>query len=102
MGINGEYQKGYKRQVEIYQWLFRRNGFKVSDTAYFVYCNGRADRKAFDGKLEFDVEVIPYRGDDSWIPPTLKEIKRCLMGDAPPEASSECEYCRYRHAAEGR
>ncbi len=102
VGIDGEYQKGYKRQVEIYQWLFRRNGFKVSDTAYFVYCNGRADRKAFDGKLEFDVEVIPYRGDDSWIPPALKEIKRCLISDVPPEASSECEYCRYRRAAAGR
>ena len=33
----------YKRQMEIYQWLFRRNGFKVSPIGYFVYCNGNAD-----------------------------------------------------------
>ena len=29
-----EYPKGYRRQLEMYQWLFRKNGFKVSDTAY--------------------------------------------------------------------
>ena len=35
-----EYPKGYRRQLEMYQWLFRKNGFKVSDTAYLVYFNG--------------------------------------------------------------
>lgn len=99
VSIEGEYQKGYKRQVEIYQWLFERNGFKVSDTAYFVYCNGRADKKAFDGRLEFDIEVIPYRGDNSWIPGTLKEIKEALVSDSIPDAFPDCEYCAYREKA---
>ncbi len=99
VGIDGEYQKGYKRQVEIYQWLFKGNGFKVSDTAYFVYCNGRADKEAFDGKLEFNVEVIPYKGDTSWIPGTLKEIKETLVNDFLPGASQDCEYCAYRGKA---
>ena len=38
--IKYEYPKGYKRQLEMYQWLFRKNGFKVSDKAYLVYYNG--------------------------------------------------------------
>lgn len=101
VSIEGQYQKGYKRQVEIYQWLFEKNGFKVSDTAYFVYCNGRADKNAFDGKLEFDVEVIPYKGDTSWIPDTLKKIKETLIGDFIPMASQDCEYCAYREKASG-
>lgn len=42
----------YKRQIEIYQWLFRQNEFKVSNIGYFVYANGKSDAKAFDGKLE--------------------------------------------------
>src|SRR3989344_1553023 len=54
----------YKRQMEIYQWLFRKNGFEVSDTGYFVYVNGRTDSEAFDGKLEFDVQILPYEGSD--------------------------------------
>ena len=36
----------YKRQMEIYQWLFRRNGFKVSPVGYFVYANGDSDKVA--------------------------------------------------------
>jgi len=35
--LDGAYKKGYKRQMEIYQWIMRQNGFNVSDVAYFVY-----------------------------------------------------------------
>src|SRR3990167_968163 len=61
--LDKDWHKGYKRQMEIYQWLLRRNGYEVSDTGYFVYCNGKADRESFDGKLEFDVTLISYKGD---------------------------------------
>lgn len=47
--LNKSWQDGYKRQMEIYQWLLRKNGYKVSDTGYFVYCNGKTDKEAFDG-----------------------------------------------------
>src|SRR3989344_3709722 len=67
--LDQEWHKGYKRQVEIYQWLFRQNGFKVSDTAYFVYANASKDAEAFDGKLEFEVTLVPYTGDASWVLP---------------------------------
>ncbi|HBA52833.1 TPA: hypothetical protein DCY68_03520, partial [Candidatus Azambacteria bacterium] len=63
--LDKDWHKGYKRQMEIYQWLLRRNGYEVSDTGYFVYCNGKADRESFDGKLEFDVTLISYKGDSS-------------------------------------
>jgi len=100
VNLDAEWQNGYKRQMEVYQWLFRRNGFKVSDIGYFVYVNGKTDRKAFDGKLEFDVKIIPYKGDDSWVEGTIKEIKKCLDGKKVPEAAGECDYCRYRGAVE--
>ena len=44
--------------MEVYQWLLRHNDLKVSDTGYFVYANGKRDREAFDGKLEFDIKLI--------------------------------------------
>ncbi len=99
VNLDAPWQDGYKRQVEVYQWLFRKNEFEVSDTAYFVYANADADREAFDGKLEFDVKIIPYVGDDAWVEPTLFEIKKCLDDPRVPKASPECDYCRYREAA---
>lgn len=98
VNLDADWQKGYKRQMEIYQWLLRRNDFKVLPTGYFVYVNGRTDREAFDGRLEFDVKIIPYEGDDNWIEATLKKIKECLMADEAPQSDSECDFCRYREA----
>lgn len=94
----------YKRQMEIYQWLFRRNGFSVSETGYFVYVNGRSDADAFDGKLEFDVELIPYVGSDAWVEPKLYDLKAMLTSDAIPDIGTSfgggpCEYCTYREVA---
>ena len=99
VSLDAEWQIGYKRQMEIYQWLFRKNNFKVSDIGYFVYANGDADKEAFDAKLEFDVKIIPYEGKDDWIPIAVKKIHECLSQDEIPKASSQCDYCAYRRAA---
>ena len=89
------WQDGYKRQMEIYQWLFRKNGFLVSDTGYFVYCNGRTYNKVFNARLEFDVTLIPYKGDGQWIEKTILDINKCLNSDQIPESNPECDYCNY-------
>jgi hypothetical protein len=85
--------------MEVYQWLLRNNGFKTSSTGYFVYVNGKKDKEAFDGKLEFDVALIPYTGKDDWIEGVLRKIKACLMNPMIPEAGELCEYCSYRESA---
>ena len=94
--IDADWQIVYKRQMEIYQWLFAKNEFKVSETGYFVYCNGDADKKSFDGKLEFDVKIIPYKGNFDWVQDTLQDLKKCLDEDTIPESNSECDFCAYR------
>lgn len=98
VNLDADWQIGYKRQMEVYQWLLRQNGFKVSPTGYFVYVNGKTDRKAFDGKLEFDVKIIPYKGDTSWIEPILHKIKDCLVAKTAPQSDPDCDFCRYREA----
>ncbi len=96
--LDKEWQDGYKRQMEIYQWLLRQKGYEVSKTGYFVYCTGKVDAKAFDGKLEFYINLISYTGDTGWIEPTLQKIKKCLDGEMP-RPSDDCDYCGYRCAA---
>lgn len=99
VNLDADWQDGYKRQMEVYQWLLRRNGFKVSNTGYFVYCNGDADKEAFDAKLEFDIKIIPYEGSDGWVDKTIVDIHQCLTGDKLPNPGSDCDYCAYRKAA---
>ncbi len=99
VSLDAEWQDGYKRQMETYQWLLRHNGFAVSNTGYFVYVNGQTDRAAFDGKLEFDVKLIPYTGDDSWLEKTITELHKCLMDNTIPASGPDCDYCAYRLTA---
>ena len=84
--------------MEIYQWLFRKNGFKVSNTGYFVYCNGDTDKEAFDAKLEFVIKILPYIGDASWVEQTILSAIECLKSDKLPESGADCDFCKYRKA----
>ncbi len=90
----------YRRQIEVYQWLLRQNGFTVSNTGYFVYVNGKKDRAVFDAKLEFDVVLISYTGSDTWVETALASMKVCLLGSLP-EPGELCEFCPYRQVASG-
>ena len=96
--LNEGWQRDFKRQLEIYQWLLRRNGYEVSDTAYWVYCNGQRDRASLDAKLDFDITLIPYKGDDSWVEDTIKSAHACLNVDDIPAAGENCNYCVYNEA----
>ncbi len=89
----------YKRQMGVYQWLLRKNGFTVSDTGYFVYANGLSDKPAFNDTLTFETTLVPCAGDTSWIEPTLGKIKECLEKDAIPPVGESCEFCPYREAS---
>ena len=97
--LEGKWKEGYKRQMEVYQWLLRQNGFPVSNRGYFVYVNAQKDRAAFDARLEFDVDLLPYDGNDNWVVPTLVKIKATLDSEEIPTAGRECEYCAYRDQA---
>lgn len=98
VSLDAEWQIGYKRQMEIYQWLFRRNGFTVSPTGYFVYCNGRTDGPSFDAKLEFDIKLIPYTGDDAWVEPSVRSAYVTLNQTDLPTSGPACDYCAYFNA----
>lgn len=99
VSLDAEWQISYKRQLEVYQWLLRQNGIKVSDTGYFVYTNGRMDLDGFFDKVEFRTKIIPYTGNDNWVEPTLLKMKEVMDGDMPvvgrAAMGGECDYCLY-------
>lgn len=103
VSIDSDWQISYKRQMEVYQWLLRQNGFTVSDTGYFVYTNASLDAEGFGDTLQFTTKLIPYTGNDAWVGPTLAKMKACMeSGDMPPVGDSlmggPCEHCTYARA----
>ncbi|MDI9325525.1 MAG: PD-(D/E)XK nuclease family protein [Alphaproteobacteria bacterium] len=115
--LNALWQDGYKRQAEIYQWLFLKNGFSVSQTAYFVYTNADKNQESFHDTLHFNTTIIPYNGSTDWIDQTLMKIKKLLLSDEVPPigikddevwdyslrkkvpVKKQCELCTYRESS---
>jgi CRISPR/Cas system-associated exonuclease Cas4 (RecB family) len=103
LGAEGGWQDLYRRQMEIYQWLLRANGFDVSDTGYFVYATGTTERAGFNNVVEFETHVFPHKGKSDWVGDTLVAMKKCLDNDKMPEVGmaamgGPCEFCAYAKA----
>jgi hypothetical protein len=95
VSIDKDYHIGYKRQVEFYQWILHKLGYNIFDTAYFVYCTGDNTKDSFDGNMHFNINLIPHKGDFSWVEQTLNELIECIENDDAPNQSEDCDYCKY-------
>jgi CRISPR/Cas system-associated exonuclease Cas4 (RecB family) len=99
VSLDADWQITYKRQLEIYQWLLKSNGFKVSPVGYFVYANGQSNFEEFNDTLHFKTKLISYEGATDWIEQVVLSIKECLEGEIPATGSSimggECAFCAY-------
>ena len=85
----------YKRQLEMYQWLLRRNDVQVSDTGYWLYATGRSTAEEFNKALRFDFRIISYEGSEDWISPLLITIKQALETSELPQPTADCEMCNF-------
>lgn len=96
ISLESEYKQGYKKQMEVYQWLFKMNGFKVSPIGYFVFANADKNLPKFDGELKFIMTIIEHKGNTDWVEPTINQIYECLNKNIVPMANEDCEFCKYR------
>lgn len=84
----------YGRQLGFYAWLLQQKGFKITDTGYLLYCNALQESSVFEGRLDFEVYLIPVPIEIGWIPETLEEMHNVLLDPKPP-SPGDCDYCRY-------
>ena len=85
----------YGRQMDVYQYLVRRQGFEVSDRGWFVYTNGDSRAAGFGDKLGFTTALVPYDGNDGWVLDAFRSAVATIeQGEVPP-AAADCKYCAY-------
>ena len=94
--LGAPWHQSWKNQLSCYQYLLEKNDLKISKEAFIVFCNAQVDEKEWDNKLNFDVQVIPYEVDLSWIEPALEKIKDLLEKKHVPSYSegNVCDNCR--------
>ena len=90
-----DYPRSYKRQLEMYQWLFKMNGFKVSNEAYIVYFNGLKNEKFFQNTLKFEPHFIKLNCSTDWVEQKIIETVDLLRSEIFPSPSHKCENCNY-------
>ena len=97
--IDTGFGDSYKRQMEIYQWLFRKAGFKINSIGYFLYVNGSKQGNFYengtDGVMHFETTMISYAGDDSWVDDAVDGAINCMQADSIPKSGIDCDNCRY-------
>jgi len=84
----------YKRQMEIYQWLLKKNGYDVSSTGFFLFAKVNKAGGFKEGKLSFDLFLEPLDGDNSWIDGAILNAKSALSNPMPLP-KEECPYCQF-------
>ena len=108
VSLDGPWKGGYKRQMDMYQWILRAKGYEVSDIGYFVYVDGQ--HKDIEGMINddtskatmiFNTSLLEYEGDDSWVEQALIDAKACILEtECPshaqtgygPKGDKPCEY----------
>lgn len=84
-----------EKQIAFYANIFRKNGYKVHDTGYFVFSTALHNQSFFNQRLDFETTVQSYKIDDAWIDQSLQDIRNCLDQNNTPEPSIDCEFCKY-------
>lgn len=95
--LSSSYHQTYKVQIDFYVYLLTNMGFDVLDTAYFYVCNANRNADNFNGKLEFEETLIPYKWDIGWIPDEINNMVAVLNSADLPSINPACENCAYSH-----
>jgi len=85
----------YRRQMDVYQFLVRRQGFEVNDRGWFVYTNGDGRAAEFGEKLCFKTTMVPYDGSDAWVLEVFRRAVATVGQPAAPPPAEKCGYCAY-------
>lgn len=94
IAIESSHYDSYRRQLEIYQWILSKEGYRVSSVAYLLFCNTKQG-KNFQNRLNFEVKIFAQEQDFSWIAAELKNIRKLWNKSILPPFQDKCEYCQY-------
>lgn len=103
ISLDDKWKAAYKRQMDLYVWVMKQKGFKVSSIGYFLYCDGdRFSDYNFlnenEANMKFKMSLLTYEVDLTWIEPTLIKIKDCLHQVKCPSHNPDCEYGQFIEA----
>ena len=85
--------KSYQNQMDLYNFLLRENGYQTEDYTYllFYYPNKVTET----GEVIFDTKLIKIATNPENGKEVFNNAIKLLQKKEPPEASEECEFCKW-------
>jgi CRISPR/Cas system-associated exonuclease Cas4 (RecB family) len=85
----------YRRQLNLYDLIFREAGHETADHAYLLYYYPEAVRPA--GSVDFHTELVRVPVDVAAARQLLEAAVATVRGPRPP-AAADCDFCRWADA----
>jgi len=84
----------YQTQMDIYNFLLRKNGYDTEDYTYLLFYYPKEVAKT--GEVIFDTKLIKMKTSAKRGEKIFKKAIKILEMEEPPEASVDCNFCKYR------
>ncbi len=88
----------YQDQMDIYNYLLRKNGYETEDYAYLIFYHPKSVSQ--DGSVIFNTDLIKLPIDISNAKDIFRRALECLSGPIP-DACEECDYCKWTRDCNG-
>ena len=84
--------KHYQNQMDIYNFLLRKNDYETEDYAYLLFYH--PDKVTKKGDVVFNVDIVKMKISIKNAKNIFKNALKTLKGEIP-KAKEDCEYCRW-------
>ena len=82
----------YQDQMDIYNFLLRKNGFETENYAYLLFYHPKEVEE--DGDVAFHIDLVKVEISVENAERIFKEAVEILNGEMP-ECEEECEFCKW-------
>lgn len=82
----------YQDQMDIYNFLLRKNGYETEDYAYLLFYYPNKVNE--DGTVIFNTDLVKMKTDPKNAESILRNALKVLKGKMP-EPGKECDYCKW-------
>lgn len=92
----------YQKQMDVYNYILRQNGYETHPEAFFVFYKVMKEGETgFNNALKFTEEVRPVKVNTEWVGPTFEKAVELARSDTFPSAdealakTAHCDHCHY-------
>lgn len=90
--LNEDYASYYRDQMDIYNFLLRKNGYKTENYSYLLVYH--PEKVNASGEVVFHTDLLKLKADVNNAERIFRKALAVLSGKMP-KASEECEYCQW-------